>query len=1040
MEQVTETVAVEAAPSAAAAVTPAPQATPMAFSSGTPGWARRYLANPPAAWTEWRNSLKPQGEAVTVALASEGRTDYVIVVPEKATAQEKRSASELQLWLGKITGAEFPIVPDSEAPRERELSVGNTSRVTEEQAAQAAGLREGYVIAVEGERVFFLGGERPGPLYGVLALLEEDLGVRWISPDGSFAPERPTLRAEIVPRRVEPPFLVRDMRSLAGSEWYARNRFNGPFDVVAPGFPPGYSYIWSHGVHTLHYLVPPDKYFESNPEFYSLINGKRQWDKAQLCLGNPEVARVAAETLRKSLTREGWTPGRWQTLPVMIGPMDWGGECECPLCMEIEEKTGTRGGLYLDFVNRVASLLHEDLPEVQLQVVPYWNVKQPPTNKETTAHPGVGVRFCTDWGADFTWPYHSFYDPEYNREDVRGGAQRDLFLRWKEISRTPMHVYAYPHQYRNTPAPEPNTHAVAENLRFFAEQDVEKVHMHQWNRHPHWDGGWFTPWVLSKLMWNPGLNVDDVMQDFIWSGYYGAAAPAVAEYHRFLVESAIHHNDFTLQRDWIYAIHDEGMFRDGFVEKARAILDRGLEMAGADEQVRRRLEELKLGVVYVDAAKLFMQMRNDKEPPDAARYETVRLELADLLNRLGVEKLGFYEGSRTIPAFAEAMEEERRLRFDNAWLPVEAWGEWRYRPDAEDAGVEEKWFAAESADGEEWSPVQVPGFLPAKDSGPPLGYGWYFVTFTLDEAQRQTGIELHFGGVDEQAWVYVNGEFIGEHTLESEFMVGEEITVDDLWNRSFKFEVPADRLKTGVNVLMVRFHNSAENAGIHQPVRINLPDPPKTEHTKGEILHEDFSGAEAGDVPDAWRRYVQESDGRANGIAEVRRHGARPTLHLQDRRSNVTVWSASDQVLPEDSDWVLQFDFRLLGTDPTGRLVYQASPEGGLLGLKRGTRGAGSDYLPLLQLCNQGKPGEAVTLYGLGEVLTENLAPNEWHRVAIRRQGTDWEFFLDGQPVKTVSGKDTDLRGLAFGSFRDWQNVMQDVEIADLKIGRPQNP
>jgi len=104
--------------------------------------------------------------------------------------------------------------------------------------------------------------------------------------------------------------------------------------------------------------------------------------------------------------------------------------------------------------------------------------------------------------------------------------------------------------------------------------------------------------------------------------------------------------------------------------------------------------------------------------------------------------------------------------------------------------------------------------------------------------------------------------------------------------------------------------------------------------------------------------------------------------------------------------------------------------------LKRGSRGRQSDYLSLLQLDNKGQQGAPVTLYGLGEVLTENLSPNEWHRVAIRRQGKDWEFHLDGELVKTVRNTDSDLRGLAFGSFRDWQNVMKDVEIADLKIGK----
>ena len=1044
------------------ATAPTPQPTPMPFSTGTPGWAQRYLANPPAAWTEWRNSLKPQGEAVTVPLASEGRTDYVIVVPEKATAQEKRSASELRLWLGKITGADFPIVPDTEAPRERELSVGNTSRVTEaarEKSASVGG--QGYAIVIEGDRVLLLG--EGGPLNAVMALLEEDLGVRWYVPrerkwnqqllaaepwamdDLDRYPVEPTLNAGIVPRAVKPLIPVRrSWYPYTYKPWGLRNRINGGFDRLS-----GYQRDMAKGelgVHTFHELVPPDKYFKTNPEFYSLIDGQRQWEKAQLCLSNPEVAKAAARTAIEELRKAPPTHRM-----VNVSPMDWLGDCECEDCRAMEKEAGSYSGLLLTFVNRVAEEISKEIPDATVQTLAYWQSRQPPAS-DITAHPNVAVQFCLDRGSSFDWPYHSFYDEKFNdptavKKDSQadGGSwttlsERDLYARWKAISPR-MHAWLYPTQYRNEWAPLPTLHVLGENLRYLGEQGVEMAYVQS----PGSDDGReeLRQWVTAKLLWDPTLNVDNLIQDFIWGGYYGAAAPEVAEYHHLFTDYAARYNDFERRRNWIHAIHDEGMFQHGFVEKARAILDRGLERVGDDEQVRRRVERLKLGVVSVEATQMFMQMRDGAEPPDLARYETVRLELSDLCKRLGVKVVGFFDDSQYIAGadkFIDAMEQERRLRFDNAWLPATAWGEWRYRPDPEDAGVEQKWFTLASADGPEWLPVQVPGFLPATESGPPLGYGWYFVTFTLDEAQRQTGIELHFGGVDEQAWVYVNGEYLGEHTLKSEWIAGEEITIEDLWDRPFKFEVPSDRLKTGVNVLMVRFHNEALNGGIHQAVRINLPEPEKPDLTRGEILHEDFSGAKAGGVPEGWQRYVQESDGRAHGIAEVRQHGSRPALLLQDKKAHVAVWSASDKLLPDDNDWVLQFDFRLLGTDPNGQLIYQASPEGGLLGLKRGSRGLHSDYLPVLQLCNKSKSGAPVTLYGLGEVLTENLAPNEWHRVAIRRQGTDWEFFLDGQPVKTVSGQDTDLRGLAFGSFRDWQNVMQDVEIADLKIGKLQNP
>jgi hypothetical protein len=108
-----------------------------------PGWAQRSLENPPAAWDGWRNSLAPRGEAAGPL----DLTEYVVVIPTAPTAAETRAASELRLWLGEITGADFPIVADTVPARARELCVGRTSRVTEagrEKERQAG--EDGYAI------------------------------------------------------------------------------------------------------------------------------------------------------------------------------------------------------------------------------------------------------------------------------------------------------------------------------------------------------------------------------------------------------------------------------------------------------------------------------------------------------------------------------------------------------------------------------------------------------------------------------------------------------------------------------------------------------------------------------------------------------------------------------------------------------------------------------------------------------------------------------------------------------------------------------
>ncbi len=84
-----------------------------------------------ATWEQWQNSLKPKGKAGNgIALAVGGKTEYVIVIPASPTTQEQKAAEELQQWLGEMTGAEFAIVSDAEPPRDTEISVGRTSRLS----------------------------------------------------------------------------------------------------------------------------------------------------------------------------------------------------------------------------------------------------------------------------------------------------------------------------------------------------------------------------------------------------------------------------------------------------------------------------------------------------------------------------------------------------------------------------------------------------------------------------------------------------------------------------------------------------------------------------------------------------------------------------------------------------------------------------------------------------------------------------------------------------------------------------------------------
>jgi hypothetical protein len=1032
----------------------------LAAPENRPGWAQRYLDDPPRIWDGWRNSLAPKDKAAgPLALAVEGKTDYAIVIPASPTAAETRAARELRLWLGEITDADFPIVADTEPARDRELCVGRTSRTTEaarERERQAG--ESGYAIVVEGERVFLVGAGAVGPMSAAFAFLEEDLGVRWFEAtpmagenwdarikdmnDALNAPEwrredfrvvrRPSLRTGIVPRTRRPGVPVRELDfQITSMPWGLRNRFNA-------GWAQQYSQHWyMHGggfCHTFHWLVPPAEHFAAHPEYFSLVGGKRQWENAQLCLTNPEVAQVAAKTAIDSLRSVG-QPRRM----LDVSAMDHGGHCECENCRALERETGAWSGVLIAFVNRIAELVEKEIPDATITTLSYWDSNRPPT-ADIRTRPNVAVRYCLDWGASFTWPYHSFYDDKLSEPPATPGnrwvEQRRSWARWREISPR-MHLWMYPSQYRHTYAPMPNIRAVAENIRYFSEQQAETIMIQHGGSDQPSDA--LRNWVFAKLLWDPALDVDELIQDFIW-GWYGSAAPAVLDYYRLLWDHCARYTDFSRERDWIHAIHDEGMFEHGFIEKARGILARA-ESTAEGEAVRRRVGFLKLGVVYVEAARLYLQMRDGKTPPDTKLYGAVADELDGLCRSLKAEQVAFYDGSRTVGAATEFLADMRQVgqrRFDQSILPPELWGPWTFRWDLADKGVRENWLGVQAEAGQAWTPVRVPAFLADTPAGNRVGFGWYRTSFTLPATHAGRPVELEFRGVDEQAWVYVNGRPTGEHTLTSESLPGREITVADLWDRPFSITVAPGLLHPGENVLVVRIHNSAYNAGIHQPVAAYLLEAGFRDACDGAVLQETFLRIPDGDIPSAWRRQIQEHNGRPCGIAQVSHHFVgKPTLHLQDQRSHVAVWSASDEVLPERKQWAVQFDFRL-----TGELIYKgtdagdykAAGAGAAFGLKRGEPGS-PDFLPLVQFDNGEAAGKPVTLLGLGEILATDVAANTWHRLVIHRDGATWRFYLDDTLTKTIAGRDTDLRGFALGSFRNWPHVAQDIHYANLKIG-----
>jgi hypothetical protein len=134
---------------------------------------------------------------------------------------------------------------------------------------------------------------------------------------------------------------------------------------------------------------------------------------------------------------------------------------------------------------------------------------------------------------------------------------------------------------------------------------------------------------------------------------------------------------------------------------------------------------------------------------------------------------------------------------------------WRFRLDAQRDGHLHEWFAV-GFDDASWDEISIEKVW--QDAGYQYtGVTWYRRSVALPEKVEHLAVEIHFGGVDESAWVWVNGVYVGQHDIGP-----------DGWNIPFALDI-TDEVRWGEeNIIVVRAMNTRFAGGIWKPVRIEV--------------------------------------------------------------------------------------------------------------------------------------------------------------------------------------------------------------------------
>jgi hypothetical protein len=465
-----------------------------ALAAVTLGSAALFAAGTPSRTGPLPVQLSPCGRSFV--FVDHGRPAATIVVPESAGEAELRAAEILRTSILKMSGVDLPVRAERKPGGPGVAAIGFPQEdLPPTVAPSLRALRpDGFVITTSTGSLYIVGGGK-GVIYAVVHLLEKYYGCRRFSPTAEIFPKRNDLYLGCL-LEVDNP--VNEVRIVNGEfaldpdyrDWM---RLHDHRDLYGEGY----------YVHTFQRLVPWQTYFETHPEYFALMNGKRIID--QPCLSRPEVFDIAVAKLGGEMAAQ---PGKaiWS-----VSQNDNPSYCQCPECRKVIEEEGSPSGPIIRFVNRVAALF----PDKTISTLAYQYSR--PAPRLARPVPNVEVMLCTI---------------ELNRsrpiaEDPASAPfVRDIEA-WSKICGS-LYLWDYTVNFSHHVSPFPNLHVLQPNIRFFVDHGVRK-HFQQTNTAPGHEWSELKSYMLARLLWNPRSDGNVWLNDFLY-GYYGKAGPYLRRY------------------------------------------------------------------------------------------------------------------------------------------------------------------------------------------------------------------------------------------------------------------------------------------------------------------------------------------------------------------------------------------------------------------------------------------------------------------------------------------------------------------------------
>jgi Domain of unknown function (DUF4838)/Glycosyl hydrolases family 2, sugar binding domain len=753
-----------------------------------------------------------------LVVVDNGKSEYKIVIPTNPDKTFSFAAESLQKYLLKTTGARLEIASAPYKGKQIELGLYDYQKNNDT-----------FELKGSKNKISIKGRCKRAVLYGVYDFLEKACGIRFFAPMATH---------EIIPKLdklVLKPFYDLNSPSMTYrrtnycsyrnttmkrryevADWGFKNRFNNEGSRLHKGTKKiayyakkreefyqkrgdvyRIAYFWGHNYQR---LVNPKKYFKTHPEYFcwNAKTGKYQWKYSQICTTNPDVVKVIAdfaEDYFKQYPKRNIFP-----LFPEDGSRLW---CQCKECSKLNapgigysfDHMADRAIYLVNALDK--ELKRRNINNKRITFSAYQPTKLPPIKLKLTPNSLVSYCIYTDGTEDFT-------------KAVSELPMSSEIEMWAKKTKGGLGIYNYAYMgffYQFT-----SDANIVKNYRYYNSLGVK-------GSIPETFEGWgfddYLMYLATRLAWNPWIDTDAFRRDY-FAKIYGPAAKMMGEF-RGICQNVLSDYPNFIQCD----LRRFPNFKPKHLKQLKDCLDKAKSVAKGNERILQAIERKEKLYTYIctfsqtiNSARNFFLNINEK---NYQKVVAATANLKKLVGKLYRDKSGEIVAFRITRMVTYIANAAKRLYRQHVLLkkisskykyienlPVKGW---RFQKDPFSKGDKQHWDSLKNY--KNWSPIKIGTFWEKQCAKGYDGFAYYQLSYKLpSKVSSNKKCYLYFLGVDEQAWVYVNGKLAGKHTGEPTKM----------WLEPFLINI-SSYVKAGQTCnIVVKVHDSGGGGGIWQDV------------------------------------------------------------------------------------------------------------------------------------------------------------------------------------------------------------------------------